>query len=65
MSCRVAVDGSKGATEGSRRAVHDCREAVDCRGLYYNSCILWIYLENSSRSVEGSRGAIEELSRWL
>ena len=44
MSCRVAVDGSKGATEGSRRAVDDCREAVDCRGLY-NSCILWIYRE--------------------
>ena len=45
MSCRVAVDGSKGATEGSRRAVDDCTEAVDCRGLY-NSCILWIYIEN-------------------
>jgi hypothetical protein len=39
MSCRVAVEGSKGATEGSRRAVDNCREAVDCRGLY-NSCIL-------------------------
>jgi len=51
MSCRVAVDGSKGATEGSRRAVDDCREAVDCRGLYYNSCILWIYIENSCRRL--------------
>ena len=48
MSCRVAVDGSKGATEGSRRAVDDCREAVDCRGLYYNSCILWIYIDSNS-----------------
>ena len=46
MSCRVAVDGSKGATEGSRRAVDDCTEAVDCRGFKYNnSCILWIYRE--------------------
>ena len=51
MRRRVAVDGSKGATEGSRRAVHDCRDAVDCRGLYYNSCILWIYIENSCRRL--------------
>jgi len=45
MSCRVAVEGSKGATEGSRRAVDDCREAVDCSRGLYNSCIYsYIYM---------------------
>ena len=32
MSCRVAVEGSEGAAEGSSENVEGCREAVDGSG---------------------------------